>query len=99
MPLPGILGGFKIVRSNFFIFLEPEKKSGKIGFFGGKIDFFRKIGDFSPIFLLLIFPSQNRFQPNRFCPCRYITVQDSDNIAEYDPNGAQVMTQTGPVER
>ena len=46
--------------------------SEKIGFYRGKIGFYRKksvfigkIGDFSPIFFLPIFPSQNRFQPNR----------------------------------
>ena len=50
-------------KSNFFIFLEQRKKNLK---FREKIVFFfRKIGDFSSIFLLPIFPSQNRFQPNR----------------------------------
>ena len=30
---------------------------------------------------------------------KYITVHDSDNKAEYDPNKAQVITQTGPIEQ
>ena len=48
--------GLKLVKSNFFIFLEPRKKSEK-KFSQKKSAFFRKINDFSLIFLLLIFPS------------------------------------------
>ena len=51
MPLPGILGGFETRQKHFFFtFLEPGKKSGKIGFF------FRKKSGF-----IGIYPKNRRF--------------------------------------
>ena len=58
MPLPGILGGSKPVRSIFFTFLEPGKKSEKI-FSGKNRFFFGKNRDLSEI--IGIFPKNRRF--------------------------------------
>ena len=55
MSLSGILGGFESFKKQFFHIFGAKEK---IGFFWENIGFFF-------IFLLSIFPSQNRFQPNR----------------------------------
>ena len=80
MPLPGILGGFETRQKQFFHIFGAKGKNQKF-FFSGKIGFFEKYRYFigknrylsenigiyrkTAIFLLPIFPSQNRFQPNR----------------------------------
>ena len=89
MSLPGILGGFETLQKQFFhIFGSKENTGKKSDFFGKILDFSEKSAIFSDF--SLIFPSQNRFQPNRkpifhrkigrkkrfFSPC----VHDSLNI-------------------
>ena len=54
MSLLDIFVGFEL-KKHFFHIFGAKEKTGKIS------DFSKKISDFSPIFLLPIFSSQNRF--------------------------------------
>ena len=65
MPLSVILGGFETLHKQFFHIFGAREK---IKNFRKILDFSEKstiFFDFSLIFLLPIFPSQNHFQPNR----------------------------------
>ena len=62
--LPGILGGFETRQKQIFHIFGTREKIRNF-FFQEISVFIGKIGDFSPIFLLPIFPPENLFQHRR----------------------------------